>query len=494
MNYSSTLPTSETLGQKINRCVRKQLNSIPLILPSAWAISTDYTGQEGVVVTNGGNMYQLMVAGTSAGFGGPTGTDEKVLVTDNGCKWFYIGKTNPASSSIDIPTITQFNGATPSGMTLYKDGVSDPNLLYMKFVSANYVITDATRTYSVDNTRGANKTGNVVNGSGGTQGLGSSGQRIIIETDSPSIGVTFEYPKLCRVWVDDVPLWHGNVLCGTGTGACGFKLSWTGTSNRKRRKIEIQIPAGASFRRIYYEDYSELYSLGTQDDIKMVGIGDSFLEGGNGFPLVANDNWLSLAGRKLGFSHVVCSGIGGTGISTVGSNVAYTSRVLVDGLGINRNIPSGYTQLGTFKSTDILVICGSVNDINAGTLATDTLALYNQIRQNFSGIIIWVGIVTNPNNGATGASTYEKIMFDALPTGDSLLYLIPISDITRIDTRWTSGSGRSGLGSSGTSNVLAGSNSVNISSDNVHLSHWGIEYMSNRFVQAFKSLVMPTLR
>lgn len=53
--------------------------------PSAWAISTAYT--IGQLVTNGGNVYQCVWAGTSAGSGGPSGTDERIV--DNTTVWKY---------------------------------------------------------------------------------------------------------------------------------------------------------------------------------------------------------------------------------------------------------------------------------------------------------------------------------------------------------------------------------------------------------------------
>lgn len=57
------------------------------ISASAWGATTAY--QAGAYVTNGGNLYQAMDSGTSAGSGGPTGTDEDTEVTDSGVSWLY---------------------------------------------------------------------------------------------------------------------------------------------------------------------------------------------------------------------------------------------------------------------------------------------------------------------------------------------------------------------------------------------------------------------
>jgi len=60
---------------------------------AAWAGSTAYTvGAEGTFRTNdGGKVYRLATAGTSAASGGPTGTGE--AITDGTCVWTYVSAT-----------------------------------------------------------------------------------------------------------------------------------------------------------------------------------------------------------------------------------------------------------------------------------------------------------------------------------------------------------------------------------------------------------------
>lgn len=55
---------------------------------AAWAASTNYP--VGIVVVNGGNYYQCIVAGLSAASGGPTGTTLGATVVDNTANWKYI--------------------------------------------------------------------------------------------------------------------------------------------------------------------------------------------------------------------------------------------------------------------------------------------------------------------------------------------------------------------------------------------------------------------
>lgn len=56
----------------------------------AWAINTAYA-IPGHLVANGGNIYRLVTAGTSAGSGGPTGTTPGAIITDNTCEWTFVG-------------------------------------------------------------------------------------------------------------------------------------------------------------------------------------------------------------------------------------------------------------------------------------------------------------------------------------------------------------------------------------------------------------------
>jgi hypothetical protein len=70
---------------------------------AAWAPLTVYALN--AVVTNGGNTYQCKQAGTSAGAGGPTGTDLVNTVTDGTCKWLY----QPGNVALaDLPVVQKY--------------------------------------------------------------------------------------------------------------------------------------------------------------------------------------------------------------------------------------------------------------------------------------------------------------------------------------------------------------------------------------------------
>lgn len=65
------------------------------ISASAWQSSTNYAANS--YVTNGGNLYRCETSGTSAGSGGPTGTDDDTAVTDNTATWLYISSSTWAA-------------------------------------------------------------------------------------------------------------------------------------------------------------------------------------------------------------------------------------------------------------------------------------------------------------------------------------------------------------------------------------------------------------
>lgn len=77
---------------------------------SAWAGSTSYT--VGGRVTNGGNVYVCITAGSSASSGGPTGTGTNIA--DSSVRWKYVGV---GTGAIDVAMESEDTGplAAPAG-------------------------------------------------------------------------------------------------------------------------------------------------------------------------------------------------------------------------------------------------------------------------------------------------------------------------------------------------------------------------------------------
>ncbi len=73
-----------------------------------WAASTPYGVEQRV--SNGAKVYKCVTAGTSAGSGGPTGTDKVNPVTDGTAKWVYL--------YADAQDPTAFAATSTSGVPL----------------------------------------------------------------------------------------------------------------------------------------------------------------------------------------------------------------------------------------------------------------------------------------------------------------------------------------------------------------------------------------
>lgn len=83
-----------------------------LVAVSAWVLSTAYSTL-GTRRKNGGNVYQLTGAGTSASSGGPTGTSDSI--TDGTCVWRYLGAgdgaVDVAAKAVDTGPLVATSGS-----------------------------------------------------------------------------------------------------------------------------------------------------------------------------------------------------------------------------------------------------------------------------------------------------------------------------------------------------------------------------------------------
>ncbi|MGB4101080.1 MAG: GDSL-type esterase/lipase family protein [Alphaproteobacteria bacterium] len=78
-----------------------------------WAVNSAYA--LGALVSNGGNVFYCVQAGTSAGSGGPTGTGSNIV--DNTVRWTYSGWPKGMSVMASSSTALAIQGGTPAGIT-----------------------------------------------------------------------------------------------------------------------------------------------------------------------------------------------------------------------------------------------------------------------------------------------------------------------------------------------------------------------------------------
>lgn len=502
------------LADRLRRAATKALAVLPdkarpLTAPPAHAGSSyNYASpvsQVGLVVDSSGQMYQLCIAGVTGTGTAPTGTDEKLLYQDGSCWWRYMGVTDPAASDNLAPVVTNGNGSAPTGLTNYLAMSSSDSLEYVRNEWANYVLNRTgygDSAWGVNATLGLSKTGNVTTGDATYPGLSSVGNRWTIVTDCPEVGFRWHNgARMARVYIDGVPLWHGaNLVGATATGDQYLKLDWSASDQRKIRTITIELPANCDLMRVYYSDYGKLFKHVYDAEAKVAFIGDSLTAGANGMPYEPGRDWPTLAAELLGWCWSNPSGIGGTGISNPGSNWVYEDRILPDLFGIGRTTTStsaAFTELGDgFIQPDVVVVCGSPNDYGQSSLDVDSLSLYNAIRAQFSGPIIWVGIHQTTGTAGT-AATYEDLMFSKLPTDDDLLFLVPVSTTDTLNPQaWFIGTGHSQIGTSHLASItgaLTDNNPAHLSDDGTHLNPMGKRYYAHRFAEAVRARVLPYL-
>lgn len=493
---SATFVTNNvnTLGMKLRRLAVNSMYNNPVyrpgVLPNeSWRTSGSFSA--GAIVNSNGNMYQCYQGGVSINGGSLSGASGVVPILDNSCIWAYLGGTPALTTGVDVPSFSFFNGTPGGTLTQYVSGGTDTSLRQLSPEGGNYYLWDGNLIRMPSVSTGINQTGNIFNGAGGTIGSSATRNRLSFITDAPKFAFTTAYPQQCRMFVDSIPLWNGNMTIGSGAGICGMTIDYTGGGNRKHRLVTIELAGSAGIGGVYVDTNSSVEKPYYPDYIKAVFIGDSYLSGASSLPVNVAGFWPHIAGNLLGWSDVVSSGLGGTGLVTDGSNWRYGSRISYDVLG--QNVPlGGNTQLGTFINPNVVVICGSVNDVGVAGIGAAAASVYSTIRGSLpNALIIFVGIVANSLNNAATTATSEKAMFDGLPTGDPLLALMPISDTTRISPTWFSGQGASGYG--GTAVSGPGVNTVYIGGDKVHPTDWGHTYLAHRFAQYFRNVILPTL-
>ena len=99
-----------TLNDTADRKVADELQWDAEVIAAAWQAAHAYTvGQ--YCANDTGKRYICIDAGTSAGAGGPTGTDDGII--DGGCIWDYDG-TNAVAGTDYVPTISEHSIVTIS--------------------------------------------------------------------------------------------------------------------------------------------------------------------------------------------------------------------------------------------------------------------------------------------------------------------------------------------------------------------------------------------
>lgn len=336
--YSQPLP-ERLKGASLSKRAVTFLNPTVITTPPAWAINTAYL--TGAVVSISGNMYQCVIAGTSAGSGGPTGTSLTTSVVDNTVTWMPLGPTNPTASTTDCPTQTPWN-VTVTGITnpvLQKVSTGTLNSSKFNIRNCGYAVLDKNQNLIGVNSTYAVGTANG-NINGAVPGISQYNVRYEFITDAISWSPSITAQCQGKVFINDDPLEVGGTQIGNAsTGANGTTFTFP---TKISRKIAIELPQGIALSGIYIGQSDTMSAPNDPYPVRALFIMDSYGSGGQGFPLVAGRYCGTLAGHALGWPDTNTAGVGSTGISALGANSQgnFITRVPTDVLGGYLTIPT----------------------------------------------------------------------------------------------------------------------------------------------------------
>ena len=443
-----------SLGDKLRLLETSAKTSNPIINAPftslvAWQPTTAYA--RGVIVSNGGNAYICYTSGTSGG-SGPSGTGANGIV-DGTVTWFYYG------------VVTETRPLTPS------------------FVTAGSVPADLTKGYTIATATQFSFSGGVpfvilpgwysfpaVTASPGNAGPGNNNAvSVTFMTDAPrfAIGSAF-YP--IRIIVDGSYVDLSNL---NPTGLVQL-IDFTAVGGRKARKITIESGFAFRFQGVYVTPADTVWAINTDDKVKVAVVGDSYTSGGNSFPIAPRTDWPSQVGHYLGWSDVWNLGAGGTGYITQTANSPNFAGRIADVVVAN---------------PDVVIVAGGYNDSSspASSVQNAVTAYCSQLRAALTPTtpIIVTGIASVKGPDANTIATEYAIQAGAAALNDPFIYFIPIS--TDSKGAWLTGTGNvtapkgAGAGS--------GNADVYVSSDTVHPTQSGINYLAFRLAVAIRDII-----
>lgn len=425
--------------------------------PNAWTANATY--KQGEVVSNGGNWYQCIVAGTAAASGGPSGTGA-AQITDNTAKWYYFSPALVSSTALDTPTLSVQAGGTVSGLSNLFAAVGNQGTVFKCLDSLYY------------ETSGSNLNAqNGVIASGNTQASYGCWEFM---SDAPKIAIkTSDYVSTLRLLVNDVSVTVGDYPLGAPSTNADY---WTILDfGGVRRERKITVLGTGSLRGVSVDSLSDVWGAPTQL-VRALWIGDSYGAGSAGGPARALDHYPNMIAKFLGIGQgLIDFSAGGSGWLNPGNGGAYN---YLDRMNATA------TQLQA-ASLDFVFLEGTNNDssFTDAQLSAQYLAVMQRVRVLQPNALI---VVTGPWVGSipTIAARINTLLKAAFTLwGDPYsLYLPTLSD-TPEGVSWLSGTGNVGS-PSGT-----GNNDVYLYTDGTHLTVKGQYYMARRASDALQTLL-----
>jgi len=226
------------------------------------------------------------------------------------------------------------------------------------------------------------------------------------------------------------------------------------------------------FWGVLVDPASQVTAPDTTDHLRVIAIGDSITNGGNGFPDLTAIDWPSLAAKTLGWNDVWNSAIGGTGYIAQGTGNAFPNF-------------GQRLQDVCSNSPDLVIVFGGINDGNSSSaqIQAAALAYFQAVRACLPATPL---IVLGAWPGATGPSAGRIAIENAIQaavnqSNDPATYFVPIA--TDPNGSWITGTGNV--------SVPAGDGNADlyISPDSVHPTNAGIAYLATHIAAAMSKVI-----
>ncbi len=431
------------------------VNGVPaLIGATAWAASTAYVAAN--QVSNGGNVYECTLAGTSASSGGPSGYGTGIV--DGTAVWAYIGKqTAPQlswSTSFPAGITNQYlfsdatNGAVSAQSVNFFGAQAGFYTSRYKFPTANQGVAGTV-------------TGNYNNYFWAVEFM-TDATELVVEQDPTSSQVW--YVRVDGIYADSTGS-ASRTSGGTSRNIIDFTNTFGGA--RKSRRIQFESWGGLGLYSISVAKTEKIWKPTDSETIRAYFVGDSFVAG-TGADEKTKSFWAT-ASNKLGWRDVWADGSGSTGYINAGTHLKYADRV---------------SDL-IAAAPDVIVLTGGINDIGNTSSAVQTAvtSYLTTIRASLANTPIFVvGNFEPGTERSTATDVQTGISAAVTAMADSRIFFIPTLS-TASGGAWITGTGKSG------STTGDGNADVYTSSDGTHPTQAGHNYLGNRVADAIRALI-----
>ena len=466
---ASGRPASAGLAARIKAALasaaaRNPIGKAPWIAAPAWQASTAYA-LPGTCVQNGGNEYQLYIAGTSASSGGPTGTAD-TPVTDGTCSWVYRGPAMTASATPVAPTVswvTDKGGLTTlvrwdtAGAYFYSGGYVAP-----KYTSSRCNLPSAYK---------APTTGNADGGSSPYVDYDQNFGTVNFWSDAPLICLNGGVSGMTNcgfvVEVDGQYLQPGSIPVASAGGNVGMLINW---GFRKPRRYRVWFSPALFWQGVYTTSKDSVWADVPENSFRIVINGDSLTQGGGVTPHQGQD-WPSQFAYHIGCRDIYNCAVGGTGFISNNGGAATTFA---------QRLPDVINW-----QPDVHIIAGNHND-SGYTNSAQQAAIVSYLQQFRAGCpnawILCFGPWAEQSGPSAAMIAAEANMQAAVATfNDPLCFFLPaIGD----SPTWVTGTGstKSPTGT-GNSDVMTDGSTQ----QGIHPTQRGIDYLALRYARSWRN-------